>query len=73
MTPGPNAGSMTEGVRDPWLTAEGEVGLARLALDDGELQHAADHFAGPPDRAVRLGVRRDRSTSRGCAAVAGGR
>jgi Tfp pilus assembly protein PilF len=36
---------MTEGVGDPRLTAEGEIGLARLALDDGELRHAADHVA----------------------------
>ena len=36
---------MSEGVGDPRLTAEGEVGLARLALDDGELRHAADHIA----------------------------
>ncbi|MEV5964776.1 tetratricopeptide repeat protein [Kribbella sp. NPDC051952] len=37
---------MSEGVGDPRLTAEGEVGLARLALDDDELRHAADHVAG---------------------------
>jgi tetratricopeptide (TPR) repeat protein len=37
---------MSEGVGDPRLTAEGEVGLARLALDDGELGHAANHVAG---------------------------
>src|SRR4051812_47875675 len=36
---------MSEGVGDPRLTAEGEVGLARLALDDGEFGHAADHIA----------------------------
>ncbi|MFC9689767.1 tetratricopeptide repeat protein [Kribbella sp. NPDC056951] len=36
---------MDEGVGDPRLTAEGEVSLARLALDDNELSHAADHVA----------------------------
>ncbi|WP_067471711.1 tetratricopeptide repeat protein [Actinomadura hibisca] len=34
-----------EGVTDPRLEAEGELGMARLALDDGELRHAADHVA----------------------------
>ena len=34
-----------EGFDDPRLVAEGELGLARLALDDGELQHAASHLA----------------------------
>ncbi|MQY09094.1 tetratricopeptide repeat protein [Actinomadura macrotermitis] len=32
-----------EGVADPRLEAEGELAMARLALDDGELRHAADH------------------------------
>jgi tetratricopeptide (TPR) repeat protein len=36
---------VNEGVGDPRLTAEGEVSLARLALDDNELAHAADHVA----------------------------
>lgn len=30
---------------DPKLEAEGEVALGRLALDDGELEHAARHLA----------------------------
>jgi hypothetical protein len=34
-----------EGMDDPRLVAEGELSLARLALDDAELQHAADHVA----------------------------
>jgi tetratricopeptide (TPR) repeat protein len=34
-----------EGMDDPLLVAEGELSLARLALDDGELAHAADHLA----------------------------
>jgi len=36
---------MTEGVGDPVLAAEGELSLARLALDDNEIRHAADHVA----------------------------
>jgi len=36
---------VNDGVGDPRLTAEGEVSLARLALDDNELNHAADHVA----------------------------
>jgi len=35
-----------EGTDDPRLSAEGELALARLALDEGDLQHAADHLAG---------------------------
>jgi tetratricopeptide (TPR) repeat protein len=34
-----------EGMDDPKLVAEGELSLARLALDDDELPHAADHLA----------------------------
>lgn len=34
-----------EGLDDPRLVAEGELSLARLALDDAELQHAAEHLA----------------------------
>lgn len=37
---------MPEGTDDPRLSAEGELALARLALDDGDLQHAAGHLAG---------------------------
>ena len=36
---------MSEGVGDPRLAAEGELSLARLALDDSEVGHAADHVA----------------------------
>ncbi|GAB2631176.1 tetratricopeptide repeat protein [Kribbella swartbergensis] len=36
---------MTEGVGDPRLVAEGEVSMARLALDDAEIRHAAEHVA----------------------------
>ena len=32
-----------EGMTDPRLQAEGELSLARLALDEGDLPHAADH------------------------------
>ncbi|WP_281895056.1 tetratricopeptide repeat protein [Phytohabitans aurantiacus] len=31
---------------DPRLSAEGELALARMALDEGDLQHAAEHVAG---------------------------
>src|SRR5262245_18007931 len=31
---------------DPQLMAEGELALARLALDGGDLRHAANHLAG---------------------------
>ncbi|MFB6395741.1 tetratricopeptide repeat protein [Polymorphospora lycopeni] len=33
-------------MNDPRLSAEGELALARLALDEGDLSHAADHVAG---------------------------
>ena len=36
---------MPEGTDDPALSAEEELALARLALADGDLQHAADHVA----------------------------
>ncbi|MBE1487165.1 tetratricopeptide repeat protein [Plantactinospora soyae] len=38
--------SVPEGTDDPRLSAEGELALARLALDDGDLRHAAGHLAG---------------------------
>jgi hypothetical protein len=31
---------------DPRLSAEGELALARLALDEGDLTHAAGHLSG---------------------------
>ncbi|GAA1664210.1 hypothetical protein [Fodinicola feengrottensis] len=34
-----------EGVADPRLEAEGELCMARIALDEGDRQHAADHVA----------------------------
>ncbi|GAA3159001.1 hypothetical protein GCM10010466_57240 [Planomonospora alba] len=34
-----------EGLNDPRQEAEGELSMARLALDDGELEHAAGHVA----------------------------
>ncbi len=37
---------MSEGMDDPRLSAEGELALARLALDEGDFRHAADHLAG---------------------------
>src|SRR2546430_16986544 len=37
---------MSEGLEDPKLSAEGELALVRLALDDNELPHAANHLAG---------------------------
>lgn len=37
---------MPEGTDDPRLSAEGELALARLALDQGDLDHAAGHLAG---------------------------
>ncbi|MFY1675394.1 tetratricopeptide repeat protein [Plantactinospora sp. WMMB334] len=37
---------MPEGTDDPRLSAEGELALARLALDEGDLEHAAGHLAG---------------------------
>jgi tetratricopeptide (TPR) repeat protein len=36
---------MTEGIADPALEAEGELSMARLALDGGDRQHAANHVA----------------------------
>jgi tetratricopeptide (TPR) repeat protein len=35
-----------EGTHDPRLAAEGELAMARLALDAGDLTHAARHLAG---------------------------
>jgi len=35
-----------EGTDDPRLSAEGELSLARMALADGDLPHAANHIAG---------------------------
>jgi tetratricopeptide (TPR) repeat protein len=37
---------MREGIDDPKLSAEGELALARIALVDGDLHHAADHIGG---------------------------
>lgn len=37
---------MPEGTDDPRLSAEGELALARLALAEGDLEHAANHLAG---------------------------
>ncbi|SCL41248.1 Tetratricopeptide (TPR) repeat [Micromonospora pallida] len=37
---------MSEGEDDPHLSAEGELALARLALAQGDLRHAAGHVAG---------------------------
>lgn len=37
---------MSEGMDDPRLSAEGELALARLALEEGDLRHAAGHLAG---------------------------
>ncbi|WP_017594941.1 tetratricopeptide repeat protein [Nocardiopsis potens] len=34
-----------EGTADPRLEAQGELSMARLALDEGDLRHAADHVA----------------------------
>ena len=36
---------MSEGIGEARPEAEGELALARLALDDGELPHAAEHVA----------------------------
>ena len=36
---------MSEGIGEARPEAEGELALARLALDDGELPHAAAHVA----------------------------
>ena len=37
---------MPEGTDDPRLVAEGELAMARLAIDEGDLTHAARHVAG---------------------------
>ncbi|MBE1566070.1 hypothetical protein [Nonomuraea africana] len=37
-----------EGTDDPRMQAEGELSMARLALDDGEVAHAAQHVAAAP-------------------------
>src|SRR5690242_2527727 len=42
----PYAPPMDEGIDDPRLSAEGELAMMRLALDDGEIEHAARHLAG---------------------------
>ncbi|UGQ14882.1 hypothetical protein LO772_15675 [Yinghuangia sp. ASG 101] len=42
---GGDAGARAEGVGDPAQEAYGELAMARLALDDGELRHAATHVA----------------------------
>lgn len=36
---------MTDGVDEPRVEAEGELALARMALDSGEVPHAANHVA----------------------------
>lgn len=36
---------MADGVNDPRVEAEGELALARMALDSGEIPHAANHVA----------------------------
>jgi tetratricopeptide (TPR) repeat protein len=43
-----------EGMDDPKLSAEGELALARMALDEGDLQHAAEHVAGAIARAPTM-------------------
>ncbi|MFI1193332.1 tetratricopeptide repeat protein [Micromonospora sp. NPDC020750] len=45
---------MSEGRDDPPLSAEEELTLARLALDEGDLSHAAGHVAGALTRAPTL-------------------
>src|SRR5687768_13600594 len=37
--------AMPEGTDDPRLTAEGELAMARLALDESDLDHAARHVS----------------------------
>jgi tetratricopeptide (TPR) repeat protein len=37
--------TVSEGTDDSRLSAEGELALARLALEDGDLPHAAEHLA----------------------------
>ncbi|SIN18604.1 tetratricopeptide repeat protein [Micromonospora cremea] len=45
---------MPEGRDDPALSATEELALARLALDEGDLHHAAGHLAGALARAPTL-------------------
>ncbi|SCF11823.1 tetratricopeptide repeat protein [Micromonospora mirobrigensis] len=45
---------MSEGRDEPALTAAEELALARLALESGDLTHAADHVAGALMRAPTL-------------------
>ncbi|MFC4021621.1 tetratricopeptide repeat protein [Micromonospora sp. GCM10011542] len=45
---------MPEGRDDPGLSATEELALARLALDEGDLDHAAGHLAGALARAPTL-------------------
>ncbi|MDG4767635.1 tetratricopeptide repeat protein [Solwaraspora sp. WMMD406] len=45
---------MSEGIHDPRLAAEGELALARLALEEGDYRHAADHVAGAITHAPTL-------------------
>lgn len=45
---------MPEGRDDPALSATEELALARLALDEGDLDHAAGHLAGALARAPTL-------------------
>ncbi|MEH1027373.1 tetratricopeptide repeat protein [Micromonospora profundi] len=45
---------MPEGRDDPALSATEELALARLALDEGDLRHAADHLASALARAPTL-------------------
>ncbi|MGC4876834.1 tetratricopeptide repeat protein [Micromonospora sp. DT43] len=45
---------MPEGRDDPALSATEELALARLALDEGDLHHAASHLAGALARAPTL-------------------
>jgi tetratricopeptide (TPR) repeat protein len=40
--------------RDPRLTAEGELAMVRVALDEGDLAHAAGHLAGAVAHAPTL-------------------
>lgn len=45
---------MPDGTDDSALSAEGRLALARLALGDGDLQHAADHVAAALGQAPTL-------------------
>src|SRR6266511_4779115 len=67
------AASVTEGVEDPKLSAEGELAMTSLALDDDEYANAANHLAGAVGYAPDLPevhetlaefVRRDRKSTR---------